>query len=432
MNKVVLILASLFVSIAASSQELYFPPVIGNTWETTTPAELGWCEDEIPALLQFIDESDSKAFIVLKDGKIVIEHYVGTFTQDSLWYWASAGKSLTAFLIGLAQQNGDLDINDASNIYLGDGWTSLTPEQENAITVRNHLTMTTGLDDTDDNFDCLDPECLTYLEDPGERWAYHNGPYTLLDSVMYYATGQNLNAYVFDNLSLSTGIFGSFIFSNNNNVFVSKARAMARFGLLALNQGTWASTPILTDEDYFYDMTHTSQELNKAYGYLWWLNGSADYMLPGIQFQFPGPLMVDAPMDVFAAMGKNGQIINVSPSENLVVVRMGNEPTNEVFYVPNVYNNQIWQYLNPVICTSTSTNEWSEKNSFEIYPNPASDVIRFGQFIDHISIYDATGVLVHQTNRASELDITALSSGLYILNGKINGTVISKRFTISR
>jgi hypothetical protein len=142
--------------------------------------------------------------------------------------------------------------------------------------------------------------------------------------------------------------------------------------------------------------------------------------------------MVDAPMDVFAAMGKNGQIINVSPSQNLVVVRMGNEPTNEVFYVPNVYNNQIWQYLNPVICSTSSTNEVAIENSFEIYPNPTSDIIRLGQLLDSLSIYDATGTLVIHATRASELDITGLASGIYILNGKINGTVISKRFTISK
>jgi len=41
--------------------------------------------------------------IEVKDGKIVLEKYFGTFTKDSLWYWASAGKTLTAFLVGKAQ-----------------------------------------------------------------------------------------------------------------------------------------------------------------------------------------------------------------------------------------------------------------------------------------------------------------------------------------
>ncbi|MBK6945841.1 MAG: serine hydrolase [Flavobacteriales bacterium] len=66
---------------------------------------MGWCADQIPPLLQYLDSNNTKAFIVLKDGRIAIEHYFDTFTQDSVWYWASAGKSLTSFLVGLAQQD---------------------------------------------------------------------------------------------------------------------------------------------------------------------------------------------------------------------------------------------------------------------------------------------------------------------------------------
>ena len=100
---------------SARAQQLYFPPLAGNAWETVDPASLGWCVDAIPPLLDFVDANNSKAFIVLKDGRIAIEHYTGTFTQDSIWYWASAGKSLTAFLVGAAQADGLLDINAPSS-----------------------------------------------------------------------------------------------------------------------------------------------------------------------------------------------------------------------------------------------------------------------------------------------------------------------------
>ncbi len=135
----------LFLGLTCAAQEdPYFPPVIGNDWQTVDPSSLGWCTDQLPALIDFLDESNTKAFIVLKDGRIAIEHYFGTFTQDSSWYWASAGKSLTAFLVGLAQEDGFLDIEAPTSEYLGTGWTSLTPQQEAAITVRHQLTMTTG------------------------------------------------------------------------------------------------------------------------------------------------------------------------------------------------------------------------------------------------------------------------------------------------
>ncbi|MBK9459261.1 MAG: hypothetical protein IPN94_07465 [Sphingobacteriales bacterium] len=45
-----------------------------------------------------------------------------------------------------------------------------------------------------------------------------------------------------------------------------------------------------------------------------------------------------------SALGKNGQIINIVPSQNLVMIRMGNNPDNSL--VPITYNNDIWTYLN--------------------------------------------------------------------------------------
>lgn len=409
--------ASLFAGVLAA-QELYFPPTIGNTWATTDPASLGWCTDQIPALYDFLETSNSKAFIVLKDGRIVLEQYFGTFTADSSWYWASAGKSLTAFMVGLAQQQGYLDIDEPSNTYLGEGWSSCTPAQEAAITIRDHLTMTTGLDDTNGEFDCTDPECLTYLTEPGSRWSYYNAPYTLLDGVLEGATGQNLNTYIFSNLTSTTGLTGLFVQLGYNNVFLSRARSMARFGLLAQNGGTWNGTPILTDEAYFTAMTTPSQALNPAYGYLWWLNGQANYLLPGVQIQLPGPLMPDAPSDIYAAMGKNGQIINVSPSTGLVVVRMGNLPDG--LFVPNVYNNEIWEYLNAVICTPTAVNDTDHETPLLLYPNPAKDRLTIalpsGTSAADVRILDAVGRTVYQqqvSGTSAEVDTKALPAGSY-------------------
>ena len=68
--KYTLILLLILTNLLAKGQ-IYFPPNTGNTWATTTPAELGWCEDQIPELLTFLESNNTKAFIVLKNGKIV-------------------------------------------------------------------------------------------------------------------------------------------------------------------------------------------------------------------------------------------------------------------------------------------------------------------------------------------------------------------------
>ena len=191
-------LTCLGISLIAMSfaQNPYFPPVGSDEWQTLSLEEAGWCQDSVDALLEYLDDIESRAFIVLKDGKILIEEYFHGFNADSLWYWASAAKTLTAFAVGMAQEQGFLSIEDSSNMYLGDGWTALTPEQEGSITIRHQLTMTTGLDDGVSENHCTLDTCLVYLADPGTRWAYHNGPYTLLDEVIRNATEQTLNGYL--------------------------------------------------------------------------------------------------------------------------------------------------------------------------------------------------------------------------------------------
>ncbi|MBL4649616.1 MAG: serine hydrolase [Aureispira sp.] len=112
------------------AQNLYFPPTFGNTWDTIHPSSLNWCPQKVDSLKNYLATKNTKAFILLKDGKIVLEEYFGTFTKDSIWYWASAGKSLTAFTIGIAQQENYLNIQDTTSQYLGQGWTNCMPFEE--------------------------------------------------------------------------------------------------------------------------------------------------------------------------------------------------------------------------------------------------------------------------------------------------------------
>lgn len=141
---------------------------------------------------------------------------------------------------------------------------------------------------------------------------------------------------------------GFWLYSGFNHVFYSTVRDMARFGLLILNRGLWAGVPILQDESYFQAMTKPSQTINPSYGYLWWLNGQDTFMVPGLQLPFPGPLTPHAPADMIAAMGKNGQLINVVPSQGLVMIRMGDNPDQSL--IPLIFQDELWQHLTPIIC----------------------------------------------------------------------------------
>lgn len=430
--KILLFAVLLSLPLTVRSQNLYFPPLTGNAWDTLSPASLGWCQDEIDSLIAYLDTKNTKAFLLLKDGKIVIEQYFGTFTVDSAWYWASAGKTLTAFTLGIAQQEGLLSIQDTSAQYLGAGWTACPPLKEEKITIRNQLTMTTGLDDGVPDHYCTLDTCLQYLADAGTRWAYHNGPYTLLDSVIESASGQPLNSYFNQKVKALTGMTGAFFPSGYNNVFVSKPRSMARFGLLMLNEGNWNGTQVMTDTAYFQQMISTSQNFNLSYGYLWWLNGKPSFMAPGLQFAFPGPLNAHAPADMYAALGKDGQMLNVVPSLNLVYVRMGDAPG--VGEVPLNFNDSIWAKLNAAMCNATALNTVQQETGLRIYPNPASDFLTVslpGAETMVLELLDLSGRVLFREETPAEqarIPLGHFPSGLYALRlstGK-GGTLVRK------
>lgn len=328
---------------------IYFPPTSSNVWDTTSPSSLKWNTTELNNLYPYLQSKNTKAFIILKNGKIVVEKYFGSFTSDSLWYWASAGKTMTAFLVGIAQQDGIININNKTSQYLGTGWTSAPLLKENLITIKNQLTMTTGLDDGVADPDCTLPSCLIYKADAGTRWAYYNAAYTTLDSVIINASGMNYNAYFQQKIRSKIGMNGLWYkTANSNNVYYSNARSMARFGLLLLNKGKWDSTYILSDTNYFNQQIATSQTLNPSYGYLTWLNGKSSFMAPTLQTVFPGSIIPNAPADLFAALGKNDQKIYVVPSQKLVVIRMG-ESSGQVMLALSSFDNELWGKLRTII-----------------------------------------------------------------------------------
>lgn len=327
--------------------ELYIPPAGISKWETVTPAELNWNTAAEQPLYDFLEEKKSKAFLILKEGRIAEEFYFGSFTKDSLWYWASAGKTLTSFMVGIAQEQGLLNLSNKTSDFLGTGWTSAPSEKEDLITIWHQLTMTSGLKDS--AFDCVTSDCLEYMADAGTRWAYHNGPYTLLQKVVSAAANSTYAAYFNTHLRDKIGMNGFWLSTNGlNNVYFSNARSMARFGLLALNDGRWGDTIVLGDSDYLTAIRNSSQALNPSYGYLWWLNGKDPFMVPGLQLSFQGPLIPEAPADTYAGLGKNDQKLYVVPSKGLVIVRMG-EDTGELLLGPSSFDNALWEKIDALI-----------------------------------------------------------------------------------
>jgi CubicO group peptidase (beta-lactamase class C family) len=327
------------------TETMYFPDNGTDTWETKDRVALHWNEAAIQPLLDFLEQKHSRSFIILVNGRIVMEEYFNGHTATTPWYWASAGKTLTATLTGIAEQEGFLDVNDKVSDYLGTGWTSAPLAKENLITCRHLLTMTSGLDDA--NGDDVSPANLDYKADAGTRWAYHN-VYVKLQDVLAEATGQTWNDYFTAKIKTPLGMTGTWLESGEDlSVYWSTTRSMARFGLLALNDGKWKNQQIV-NTGYFKDATTTSQNINKSYGYLWWLNGKESYHMPQTQFEFNGELIPTAPADMYMALGKNDQKIYVVPSKKMVIIRMA-DAADEENWALSGFDEDLWEKISAVI-----------------------------------------------------------------------------------
>lgn len=332
----------------AEGRLLYFPPAHTEKWENISPEEIGWNTQRIQDLNAFLTTQNTKAFIILKNGKIVIEQYYNGFTKNDSHPWYSAGKTLTSFLIGIAHQENLIDTDAPSSSYLQNGWSSLSPSEENMITVKNHLTMTTGLNYNITNTFCTDPECLTYSNPSGSFWYYHNAPYTLLSEMISEVYILGFDKYFEERIKSKIGMDGDWLTLGYNKLYYSTARSMARFGLLNLNKGVWDNIDILQNQAYFDEMTTSSQNLNPSYGYLWWLNGKTSFRLPGSEMEFSGKLIPNAPDDLIAGLGKDDQKLYIIPSENLVVIRLG-DAADQSLLGPSGFDNELWAFINTVI-----------------------------------------------------------------------------------
>lgn len=327
------------------TESMYYPSNTSASWETKSLSSLGWNQNAVQPLKDYLNQKGTKSFMILVNGRIVMEEYFNGHTATATWEWNSAGKTLVASTVGIAQQENLLNINNKVSDYLGTEWTSMPLNKENLITVKHLLTMTAGNDDTKQY---VIKSNLTYIADAGTRWAYSN-IFQKLTDVVNKASNKPFETYFNEKLKSKIGMEGFWNFGTIFTIYHSNTKSMARFGLLALNKGKWNNEQII-NESYFNESVSTSQSINPSYGYLWWLNGKTSFMIPNEQTVYQDFLVPNAPADMYAAMGAKDQRIYVIPSKKMAVIRMGDasDPVNPNFAVSG-FDNDLWGKINAVI-----------------------------------------------------------------------------------
>jgi len=318
----------------------YFPPTEGaGTWATVDPTVAGWDAKALSDVKDWIGQTNGTSFLVLADGKILVEAYWSS-SASTLRDVASAQKSVVSLLTGMAMSNGSFKDTDTVSSVVGAGWTNDIPANESAITVRQLLTMTSGLDDT-----------LMRVAEPGSVWRYNTNAYHCLEGVLEAKTGKSMQdltrAMLFDRIGAGASLWTTRPFQKDGkgqpiHALEMTARDMARVGLLVQANGAWNGTPIVPSS-YLSVALDTSQTMNPSYGLLWWLNGKTTYLLPPSQ-PGTGPLMPSAPTDVVAALGAADQKIYIARSAKLVVVRQGKAASQGAQALSD-FDDQLWKRL---------------------------------------------------------------------------------------
>jgi CubicO group peptidase (beta-lactamase class C family) len=209
---------------------------------------------------------------------------------------------------------------------------------------------------------------------------------------------------------------GLFVKSGYNNVFYSNSRNMARFGLFVLAKGKWDGKAILNNESYINAMSQSSQQLNKSYGYLWWLNGKDSYMLPGLQAVIPGSLIPSAPATMFSALGKNDQKIHICPEQNIVVIRMGENPEGDDVNVPVIFDRALWEKLSDIMNITTSTADNFTISRDKVVTNAGDELLINEDIqVNKFLLSQRDGIQFNCSFVDNKIDISQLKRGLYFI-----------------
>lgn len=315
------------------------PPVF-ETQELSTIEGFKWeppsINPKIQALLERIlgenadnPSVDTRALLVIKDGRIVGESYQRGYNRDSLFFSWSMAKSITGTLVGIWLDQQGISLDQTLD------YPEWQYDERRLITLGHLLTMSSGLSSIETYQPGDNATRMLFFENdmaayartamthaiPGTQWSYSSATTNILSGWLKEELGstsvyrQFAWEYLFGPAGMQSAIFepdasGTFV---GSSYLYMTAQDWAKFGQLYLNKGILGTHHILTKDWVEFATTAVDTAPMREYGAHFWLNAGKDgrHLLP------------DCPTDTVIASGHNGQYLAIVPSENLVVVRLG-------------------------------------------------------------------------------------------------------------
>jgi len=284
-------------------------------WRTSTPEEQGMDSEQLTEVLDYLQRRlGIHSLLIIRNGYIVTDATFYPFAQNSLHDLASATKSFTSSLIGIAIDKGYIESVEQPVLdFFPERTVANLNANKEAMTLEDLLTMRSG-------FKCINqPTEVTLSEmwaspdwsqfvldlpmasEPGTRYVYCSPNVHLLSTIIQETTGMSALAFaqehLFRPLGISDVIWPSDPQGNNWGWGDLKLAPydMAKLGYLFLNKGLWDGQQVVSAA---WVKAATSGD---SYGYLWWLKPSGAYF----------------------ATGRGGQEIWVLPDRDMIVVMTG-------------------------------------------------------------------------------------------------------------
>lgn len=283
-----------------------------NELPRSTPEAEGVPSKAIIALfdsLTTLPQTDIHSVMVLRHGKVIAETYPAPFAPEYRHTMYSCSKTFVGAAVGLAIADNRLRLTDRVGAFFPEYLPDSVSDNLAAMTVRDLLTMTSGIT-TDWNMRSLTPDWIrTYLakpvKTPGKKFDYDSICSYLLSAIVQKVTGMTLLDYLklklFGPMNITevaweispeganTGGWGLYI----------QSESLAKFGLLLLNHGVWEGKQLLP-ASWVEQMTSKQMEA-----------GDEDYCYQMWQCEYPGAVRLD---------GALGQYVLIIPDKDMVVV----------------------------------------------------------------------------------------------------------------
>ena len=272
-------------------------------------------EFQINELVKSSHHPQLNSVLVWQDGQLQAECYFNGFTAESRHNIKSVVKSILSIGIGIAQEQGLLNVDDKISKYLTE-FDEGRDLQHRMITIKHLLTMSSGIFwQGGVHYHC---HCQVKTT-PGTVYNYKEFDVILLSAILSKVTGDAFD-YINEKLFIPLEIYNDRWIKSPDGVYYSPAldkeeeavsaltaREMLKIGQLFLQKGIWKGKQIISKE--YIEAAVSPSPQNSNYGYLWWL-GEGWY----------------------GCRGYGGQAVTVFPEQNKIVVTQATATSRPLTY----------------------------------------------------------------------------------------------------